>query len=228
MTQKKVLRDLIELLQPKLSPFNFKPNLKEQGFFRKDEHATYFYFFNIYNRTVIQTGEKGYLIEPNAKIGIQAIERYYKEITVNSYLTSEWNFTTLGNNIANLLANPDGINRQRNKSLDLLIFTETDLYEVATEIYNKFTNVAMPYFLMNNTISRVDELLNSYPKEYSVHLVNDLWRFIKGLIAAKLNNNPKLHQLIETYSNLLIERDMDPDCFQEMENLKKNLSKITS
>ncbi|MCW3466432.1 hypothetical protein [Chitinophaga nivalis] len=221
MTQKQVIRDLLDLLQPKLNSFDFKADLKEQGFIRKEKQVTYYFDFNIYNRTVIQTKEKGFLIEPNAKISIGPIEKYYKEITVNNYLTSEWDFITLGNFIANLIANPDGINRKKNESLELLIFSEVDIESIGTALYNTFVNVAMPYYLENNTIERVDILLNSHPKEDSVHAINDLFRYIKGLIAAKLNNNPQRPQLLEIYNSQLVEWNMPEDCFQEMERFKK-------
>ncbi|MCW3466431.1 hypothetical protein [Chitinophaga nivalis] len=227
MTQKKLLRDLISLLQPKLDSFDFKPNLKEQGFYRKDGMITYYFYFLLYNRTNIKSGDKGFLIEPYIRIGFDEIERYYKAITVNASLTSEWNFTTIGNNIATFLANPDGINRKKNESLDLIIWNEEEIQYVATELYTKFIDVAIPYFLTNNSIEKVDELLNSTPREDSVHMTNELWRFIKGIIAAKLNKNPKLFQLIETYNSLIIEWDMDEDSVREMEQLKSILPEIS-
>jgi|GEM_PF-1865529 len=226
MTQKEVIRKTIDLFSIELGTFNFKANIKEQGFIRKDDNAIYFFYFLIFTRTNIKTGVKGFMIEPYIDINIPEIERYYKEININAELKNDWDFITVGNSIANLLANPDGINRRRNQSLDLFVFKEQHLENVALEILKQFKQVALPYFLANNTVKKVDELLNKCPREYCVHMSNDLFRFIKGLIAAKLNNNPQLENLLSIYTQLIIVRDMPIDCLEEMRRLKAILPKI--
>ncbi|MEC5145249.1 hypothetical protein [Chitinophaga sp. 212800010-3] len=226
MTKKEVIRSIIEFMEKEIGLYNFKPNFKEQGFIRRDKDAIFFYFFLIYDRTIIKTGEKGFQIEPQIYINLPEIEKYYKEITINTYLKTDWNFVTIGNSVANLIANPDGINRNRNQNLDLFIFEEKNIPYVSWELLKYFKDVAFPYFLTNNTAKKIDELLNSHPKEYSVHMYNDLYRFIKGAIAAKLGKNPKLDELVTTYSNLIIERDMPDDCKEEMERLKAILPMI--
>jgi hypothetical protein len=65
----------------------------------------------------------------------------------------------------------------------------------------------------------VDELLNIKPQEYTVHMENDIYRFTKGIIAAKLNNNPKTEELVKIYSDLIIKRDMPDYCKEEMSRL---------
>ncbi|MEC5145245.1 hypothetical protein [Chitinophaga sp. 212800010-3] len=228
MTKKEILNGILEFMEKGVRLYNFKPNFKEQGFFRKDENAIYFYFYLIYNTTNIKSGEKGFQIEPQIYINISSIEKYYKEITINSYLKTDWNFVTIGNSVADLMANPDGINRNRNQSLDLFIFEKKNIPYVSWELLKYFKEVAFPYFLTNNTVKKIDELLNSHPKEYSVHMYNDLFRFIKGVIAAKLAGNPALNQLVTTYSNLIIERDMPDNCKEEMERLKAVLPIINT
>src|ERR1700752_2587274 len=110
MEQRAVIERITELLKGEMGLFNFSADIKEQGFIRRDKTAIYFYYFLIYKRTNIKTNAKGFLIEPYAEINIPDIESYYKEITENKELKTEWNFVTLGNSIGNLLANPDGIN----------------------------------------------------------------------------------------------------------------------
>jgi hypothetical protein len=219
MTQKEIIRKAIEFLRAEMNTFGFIAQIKEQGFFRKDNSAIYFYDFLIYNRTNIKTGAKGFQLEPYATIHIPEIEDYFKEITTNKELKTEWSITTIGNSIANLLANPDGINRNRNQSLDLYVFDESHIKLVANELSKQFKKVALPYFITNNTVAKIDELLNEHPKEYCVHMSNDLYRFIKGLIAAKLNKNPKLNQLLEIYKSLIIKREMPQYCLEEMGKL---------
>ena len=89
-----------------------------------------------------------------------------------------------------------------------------------------FKEFALPYFLENNSIRRVDELFNSHPREYTVHMPNDLFRFAKGVIAAKLNGNPKVESLLKTYNTLIDERDMPDNCRIEMKRLEEILPEI--
>ena len=226
MLQMEVIRKIIELLKNEMELFNFSVNLKQQGFIRRDKSAIYFYYFLIYNRTNIKAGAKGFLIEPYAEINIPDIEAYYKEITENRELKTEWNFVTLGNSIASLAANPDGINRKRSQSLDLFVFDENDITVVTDKLLTQFSKVALPYFIANNSVAKVDELLNKHPEEYCVHLYNDIFRFIKGLIAAKLNGNTSIDRLIQIYDNLLINRNMPDYCKKEMSRLKSVLPMI--
>lgn len=223
MTQKEVIRKIIDSLSSEMNTYNFKAVPKEQGFMRKDSSAIYFYYFLVFNRTNIKTGAKGFQIEPYAEINIPEIEKYYKEITINTELKTEWDFISLGNSIANLIANPDGVNRKRNQSLDLFVFEEAHIKLVADELLKQFKRTALPYFLTNNSVKKVDELLNKQPREYSVHLYNDLFRVIKGLIAAKLNNNVEFEQLLHIYSSLIVERDMPKHCKEELDRLKSIL-----
>ena len=220
MTQKEVLQKLINLLIPELKAFGFKDQTKEQRFYRKEDGAFYFFTFLIYQRTIIKTGDKGFLIEPYVTIHVSEVEKYHKEITTNDELKKEKDSTTIGNSIANLLANPDGVNTKLNQSLDLHIFEEKHIAIVANELFKQFKNVALPYFLTNNTVQQVDNLLNKYPKEYCVHMDNNFYRFIKGIIAAKLNNNPQTEQLVKIYNDLIIERKMPDYCKEEMGRLR--------
>jgi len=226
MTKKEVLRNVLNLLSNELSSFDFKLILKEQGFIRKEKSFIYLFFILIYDRTNIDTGEKGFKIEPFANISILDIENFYKNVTLNNYLKTEWDFITLGNSIAELKANPDGIHKKWNESLDLFIFYEKDIQIVSNELIKQFKNFALPYFNTNNTVKRVDQLFNEHPRRYSVHMSNDLFRFIKGLIAAKLVENPNFSQLLNIYSDLLVERNMPIDCLEEMDRLKSILHLI--
>ncbi|MFY0254583.1 hypothetical protein ACDQ55_11575 [Chitinophaga sp. 30R24] len=220
MTKKSVLRSVFETLKNEMKVYDFTPSIGEQYFIRKQKQSIFTYQFLIYDRTIIKTGEKGFQIEPYAWINVKDIENIYREITQNTELKKETDFVTLGNSIANLNANPDGINRKRNQSLDLFIFDEENIPYVSWELMKHFKETVFPYMLSNSTIARVDELLNKDPYEYCVHMSNDIYRFIKGLIAAKLNNSPEADKLFSIYSDLIIERDMPDNCKEEMNRLK--------
>jgi len=226
MTEKEIVQKIFGKISREIEVFNFKGYARNKCFIRGTSTAMFIYDLFIYTRTNIKTGAKGFQIEPYLWVNVKEIEKYYNEVTTNTELKKETDFKTLGNSIANLLANPDGINRERNQSLGLYIFEENHINLVADELLKQFKSVAIPYFLINNTVSRVDELANKHPKEYCVHLYNDLFRFIKGLIAAKLNKNQKLEELLQIYESLIIERDMPDYCREEMSRLKSVLPMI--
>lgn len=224
MTQKEVIRKIISSISDELKLFDFVASYKDQGFIRKTDTSIFFYQFLIYNRTFLKTGAKGFLVEPYIWIHLNEIEKYYKQITLNSVIKNDIDFVTLGNSIASLLANPDGLYKNRNKSLELFILNEKDISYVEDQLVKKFKEVAMPYCLSNANIASVDKLANTYPNEYKVNLSNDNYRIIKGIIAARLNNNPSLNELIKIYDNQLVERDMPEDTKEEMRRLKTFLS----
>ncbi|PSL42364.1 hypothetical protein CLV51_1132 [Chitinophaga niastensis] len=225
MTQKEVLRKIIDLLTNELRAFDFGPSYKEQGFIRRTSGTIFVYQFLIYNRTVLKTGAKVFLIEPYIWVGIKEIEKYYKEITLNTEIKTDTDFITIGNSIAGILANPNGLYENRNKSLDLHVFDEKHILLVAEQLLKQFKEVALPYCLKYATVGMVDKIINTKPDEYKVHTQNDNYRILKGIIAAKLNNNPDLDELIKIYDKQIIERDMY-NATDEMLLLKGILPKI--
>lgn len=227
MTQKEVLRKIIDLLTPELKAYDFQPSYKEQGFIRRTENAMFFYQLLIYNRTVLKTGAKGFLIEPYIWAGVKEIEKYYKQITINKELKTDVNFVTIGNGIANLLANSDGLYAHKNKSLALHVFDERHIPIVAAQLLKQFKEVALPYCLNNATVAMVDKLVNTKPDDYKVHTMNDNYRILKGIIAAKLNNNPHVDELIKIYDKQIVDRDMY-NATEEMQRLKEILPTIQS
>jgi hypothetical protein len=226
MTKKEVTQKIFENISSQIERFNFKPDLKNQWFVCKTSDTVCIYDIHFYEQTNIKNGIKGFLIEPYVWINVKAIEELYKEITVNKELKKDTDFKTLGTRIAELIANPDGIHKKWNQSLNLFVYEEAHIKEVAKKLTEQFEKIALPYCTDNGNIKLVDYLLNKNPKEYCVHMSNDLFRFIKGLIAAKLNNNPKIGQLSKIYEDLIIERDMPDNCKEEMNRLKAILPMI--
>lgn len=225
MTQKEVIRKIIDLLSNEMKAFDFEPSFKEQGFIRKTNNAVFLYQFLIYNRTVIKTGAKGFLIEPFIWVNVKEIEKYYKEITLNTVIKSDTDFKTIGNSIAAILANPDGLYANRNKSLDLHVFEEKHIPDVATQLLKQFKEVALPYCLNNATVAMVDKLVNTKPDDYKVHMQNDNYRILIGIIAAKLNNNAHLDEIVRIYDRQIADRDMY-NAKEEMNRLKSILPMI--
>jgi hypothetical protein len=70
--------------------------------------------------------------------------------------------------------------------------------QIAREFYN---NYAVPFFQKYSSLDAIDKLLNDNPTEKVIYLDDLGWRIIKGLIAAKLNSNPKYPELRAYYKS---------------------------
>jgi hypothetical protein len=67
---------------------------------------------------------------------------------------------------------------------------------IAKKFYHEF---AIPFFEKYNSVDAIDKLLNEKPSEKVIYCDDLGWRIIKGLISAKLNNNPKYNELRDYY-----------------------------
>jgi hypothetical protein len=70
--------------------------------------------------------------------------------------------------------------------------------KIARKFYEEY---AVPFFEKYNAVDSIDKLLNDNPTEKVVYCGDLGWRIIKGLIAAKLNNNPKYNELRDYYKS---------------------------
>ncbi|MBN1924978.1 MAG: hypothetical protein JW798_04015 [Prolixibacteraceae bacterium] len=81
------------------------------------------------------------------------------------------------------------------------IKTQHDI-ELWMQIVKRFYNeYAVPFFEKYNSVSAIDKLLNDDPSKRVKYSDDLAWRIIKGLIAARLNNNPRYHEIKAYYSN---------------------------
>jgi hypothetical protein len=67
---------------------------------------------------------------------------------------------------------------------------------IAKKFYHEF---AVPFFEKYKSVDAIDKLLNEKPSEKVIYCDDLGWRIIKGLIAAKLNNNTNYNQLRDYY-----------------------------
>ncbi|PSL19896.1 hypothetical protein [Chitinophaga ginsengisoli] len=219
MTKKETISAIFDRLTPLLESEGFKLDSKNQYYLKNTKEALFNYDIRFYDRTVAKTGERGFLIEPVVYINVKAIEDIYKQITVNKYLTKPVDFITLGGNVANLEANPDGLRQKWDQSLDLLVFESSDVDYVAGQLLHHFSKTALPYCLESGNIAGVDRLLNKNPDQYTVHMANETYRIIKGLIAAKLVNNPRLGDLVLTYERIIQDWELPVETQQEFDRV---------
>ena len=81
------------------------------------------------------------------------------------------------------------------------ITTISDVIEWGKIISNFYEEYAIHFFNKYNTLNSIDTLLNETPTKNVVFLDDLGYRIIKGLIAAKLNNNPKYNELRDYYKS---------------------------
>lgn len=81
------------------------------------------------------------------------------------------------------------------------IKTQEDIFEWGKIVRKFYEEYAVPFFEKYNSVDAIDKLLNENPTEKVIYLDDLGWRIIKGLIAAKLNNNPKYNELRNYYKS---------------------------
>ncbi|MFV0234163.1 hypothetical protein OBK30_14070 [Empedobacter falsenii] len=81
------------------------------------------------------------------------------------------------------------------------IKTQEDIKEWGEIVRKFYEEYAIPFFEKYNSVDSIDRLLNDKPTEKVIYLDDLGQRIIKGLIAAKLNNNPKYNELRDYYKS---------------------------
>lgn len=81
------------------------------------------------------------------------------------------------------------------------IKTVDDIQDWMVIVKDFYFQFALPFFERNNSINDIDQLLNEHPTEKVIYLDDLGWRIIKGLIVAKLNQNPKYNDLRDYYKS---------------------------
>jgi hypothetical protein len=79
------------------------------------------------------------------------------------------------------------------------IKTQDDIIEWGKIVRKFYAEYAIHFFEKYNSLDSIDRLLNEKPSEKVIYCDDLGWRIIKGLIAAKLNNNPKYNELRDYY-----------------------------
>ena len=78
---------------------------------------------------------------------------------------------------------------------------QEDIIEWGKIVRKFYEEYAVPFFEKYNTIDAIDKLLNDKPTEKVIYLDDLGWRIIKGLIVAKINNNPKYNKIRDYYKS---------------------------
>ncbi|SOE20420.1 hypothetical protein SAMN06298216_0913 [Spirosomataceae bacterium TFI 002] len=81
------------------------------------------------------------------------------------------------------------------------IKSQEDIIEWGKIVRKFYEEYAVPFFEKYNSLDAIDKLLNDHPTEKVIYLDDLGWRIIKGLIVAKLINNPKYNELRVYYKS---------------------------
>jgi hypothetical protein len=112
----------------------------------------------------------------------------------------------LANNLGRLIDYMDNGNRKsKADEKKFVILMEDDVPTIVREIVADIRKYMIPYFEQNNTVQRVNELLNDQPADQSVHYFSYPYKVMIGLVAAKLTNNADYDRLVSIYDSELEE-----------------------
>lgn len=90
------------------------------------------------------------------------------------------------------------------------IHSEAELPDVCDQIERFFDRRGFDFLSTDSTLAQLDQLLNEFPDQPCPYVYNQTHRCYKGLIAARLNHNPRFDSLIDQYRQLLVRQTQDP------------------
>ena len=214
MNIKDVSDELLSRIHDSFKEFDFVLNKSQSEFKRNVNDCTQIVDLFFYKRGNIIT------IQPEIRIKEHHIEKVYKtisEIKGRPYLT-------LGNHLFEIVKYIDDgkeIDESEEETRDWLIEDDNDINKLVEIIPKYLKETILPYFDQNSSVPRVDELLNKYPRQISIHNVVYPLRANIAIIAAKLNQNPKFDELVEIYDEELL--DAEETYRKEFVRLKSEL-----
>ncbi|WP_375560338.1 hypothetical protein ACE193_21960 [Bernardetia sp. OM2101] len=81
---------------------------------------------------------------------------------------------------------------------------EEDLEVCAEELIKFMTDEGMTFLEMKSSYQELDLTFNRIPKRPILYIYNQHHRFFKGIVLAKITNNPRYEELVELYYRSLV------------------------
>ena len=215
MKVNEIARQITSSISSSIETYGFKLNHNTNEFKRRINHATQIFELVFYK-------EGNYLkIKPEVRIKIKPIEDIYQQVSKRGDV-----YRTLGNDLFEILRYIDcGEETGKGEQYYWIIKDDESINKLIKIIPEYFKETILPYFENNSTLSKVDELLNKYPRELSIHNWLYPLRANLAIIAAKLNNNPKFEELVKIYEEEL--KEAEESYKTEFVKLKNILHEIT-
>lgn len=98
---------------------------------------------------------------------------------------------------------------------------EEDLEVCAEELTKFMTEEGMIFLESKNSLQELDLIFNKLPKRPILYVHNQDHRFFKGIVLAKITNNPKYDELVELYYRTLIHQKAN-------ESIQDNFKRLTA
>lgn len=198
MKVSEVSKLLLESLVPVMERHGFKLNKRDKEFTRKIGESSQIFDLFFYKKT-------GHIsIKPEVRIKIESIDKVYKSITT----IENRPYCALGNHLFEIVRYLEtGNETDRGELSNWLVEDEEDVQKLIEVIPEYLEESILPYFEENSSLDRVDILLNKSPRDMSVHNWLYPLRANVGIIAAKLNNNPKYGELLTVYDEETLEAE---------------------
>lgn len=139
-------------------------------------------------------------------ISQKQIEDIYESIVGKSH-----GLTFGEEHIERIYYSPDGREIVKGDGLGIWLVNDEDVYNSTETLKTYYYKIAKPYFNKFTTLEAIDDFINNPPFEYSPAYVGAFLddRCMKGLIAAKLVNNPNFKQLVGIYDELIKETESE-------------------
>lgn len=175
-------------IQMIMEGFTYKKSTNEYK--RTDGEFTYFF------RIEQLLWSDHYSIDVQLEISQKQVESLVEKI-----LGKQRHKFTIGADVGRIRLSPDG-RRIVNGNLQFILLFEGDI-EAAIETLNKYyIDIAKPYFKKYSSLNALDDIMNNEPFSYCPAHVGGMFyeRCLKGLIVAKLVQNPRYAELVTIYN----------------------------
>ena len=173
----------------------------KEGFIYKKTHnqfekiqTDYSFIFNF----LMTSWSNHFSIDIRLYVSQKEIESIYESIIGKSHKL------TIGNTIDRIYASPNG-REVINGNLTINLYSDEDIEAAVESLEKYYTSIAKNYFNKYQTLKSIDDIINNPPFEYSPGNVGSNFdeRCMKGLIVARLVNNPSYENLVKIYDEAI-------------------------
>lgn len=199
MKIKDVYPILVQGIKDKIEEYGFEFKKNDKTFKRRTNN-----FIQIFDLLLTKTTE-GITVEPTIRLKSKEIEDIYHSIAKKEQQYFDGT-SCIGYNLFKIASYYDeGKEIDYDEQKYYLIEEGKDVNILINIISEKFISYGIRYFDENSSVTRIDYLLNKYPRDISIHNWLYPQRACIAIIAAKLNNNPKFIELSQIYREELID-----------------------
>jgi len=173
-------------------------------------------FTDIFNMLLTAWSDH-YSLDVRLYISHKKVEKIFDSIVGKSHKL------TIGNTIERIAKSPDG-RQVVNGNMYILLLQSEDIDAAVETLNGYYKNFAKPYFERYHSLEAINDIINNQPFEHCpAHIGGNLdERCMKGLIIARLVNNPNYEQLLAAYDEA-IKRTMNEKSIENYYKVREYL-----